>query len=251
MKDYQKEAVAGLYRLATKCRLCDGEKLINYLDLGFTAPADQFRTKAELVLPEISYPLRVNVCEDCGFSQLSHVVNPSVLYQFDYPYESSTTKTGKLHWDEFAGKVIERLGLPVGGKVVDVGSNDGTLLQSFKDRGSAVMGVDPAANIVAIANRNGILTICDFWNLSAADKVIAQIGRVDVIVGTNVFAHVDDLHAFMEATVKALNETGVFIFESPHIKNLINNLEYDTIYHEHLSYLSLKPLIKFYAKFGL
>lgn len=251
MIDVQKIAIDSLYRVSNNCRLCDGSNLVKYLDLGFTPPADQFRSIAELDIPEIHYPLRVNICTDCGLSQLSHVVNPSVLYQFDYPYESSTTKTGKMHWDEFAEKVVQRLQLISGSKVVDVGSNDGTLLQSFKDAGMSVFGVDPAPNIVRIANDRGVETICDFWGVSAARKVVEKIGKVDVIVGTNVFAHVDDLKVFMQSVVETLNDNGVFIFESPHINNLINNLEYDTIYHEHLSYLSLKPLLNFFNKYSM
>ncbi|MBI4138630.1 class I SAM-dependent methyltransferase [Candidatus Uhrbacteria bacterium] len=231
--------------------MCDGRDLVTYLDLGFTAPADQFRKPEELDLPEISYPLRVNLCRSCGLSQLSHVVDPRVLYQFDYPYESSITKTGLAHWNEFAEKVIARLALPANALVVDAGSNDGTLLFCFKERGMRVMGVDPAPNIVEIANQRGIETICAFFGDAAADDVKQRAGAAEVITGTNVYAHVDDLAGFMTAAARLLTDTGVFIFESPQFRHLVSNLEYDTIYHEHLSYLSLKPVAAFVKRFGL
>lgn len=250
-KDIQTENTKDFYRLVTRCRMCDGENLAQYLDLGFSPPADQFRKKEELEYPEVRYPLKVLLCKDCGLSQLSHVVNQKILYQFDYPYESSTTKTGKIHWNNFAEKVKERLDLKVGDVVLDIGSNVGTLLESFRNVGADVIGVDPAPNIVKIANENGIKTICDFFGMSSVSKVLKEKGKAKVIVGTNVFAHIDDLNEVMEAAKEILTEDGVFIFESPYFKHLVKHLEYDTIYHEHLSYLSVKPLISFFAKFQM
>jgi SAM-dependent methyltransferase len=250
-KDIQVENTMNFYRIADKCRMCNSGELYEYLDLGFTPPADQFRKKEELKYPEIQYPLKVNVCKKCGLSQLSHVVNPKILYQFDYPYESSTTKTGKIHWNDFAEKVVNRLNLKKDDLVVDVGSNVGTLLESFKSFGMKVFGVDPAPNIAKIANDNGIETICDFFGLDSVKKILKKNKQASVVVGTNVFAHIDDLNKVMLASKKLLKKTGVFIFESPYFKHLIENLEYDTIYHEHLSYLSITPLIPFFAKFGM
>jgi SAM-dependent methyltransferase len=250
-QDIQVEETKGFYRIVDACRLCKSSDLKEYLDLGLTPPADQFRKKEELSYPEISYPLRVLLCNQCGLSQLSHVVDPRILYQFDYPYESSTTKTGKLHWDDFAAKVVKRLGLKKDSVVVDIGSNVGTLLSSFKELGMKVHGVDPAPNIAKIANESGIDTLCDFFGESSVEPILQKTGKVDVIVGTNVFAHIDDLHEVLRAIGGLLNESGVFIFESPYIKHLISNLEYDTIYHEHLSYLSIKPLVPFFASFGM
>jgi len=231
--------------------MCASTNLVEYLDLGNHPPSDQFRTEEELTLPEVRYPLRVLLCQNCGLSQLSHVVDPRVLYQHDYPYESSMTKTGKLHWDGFAESVIKRLALPEGALVVDIGSNVGTLLDSFKAQGMKVAGIDPAPNIVEKANAAGIPTVCDFYGSVAANKVKAQHGSAAVIVGTNVFAHIDDLDAVMEANKELLAADGVFAFESPHFGPLVEHLEYDTIYHEHLSYLSLKPVVAFAKRHGL
>lgn len=233
------------------CRMCRSDALHQFLDLGFTPPADQFRRKDQLREPDVYYPLQVEVCDDCGLVQLSHTVSPEVLYRNDYPYESSTTKTGHLHWAGFAKSVVERFGLGSKDLVVDIGSNVGVLLSAFKDNGVRVQGVDPAANIVMLAHERGIDTICDFFNSESVASIIDMKGRASVITGTNVFAHIDDLHGFMHCIKDLLDDKGVFIFEAPYFVNLLKFNEYDTIYHEHISYLSVKPLLPFFAHFGM
>jgi SAM-dependent methyltransferase len=233
------------------CRTCKGGNLYQFLDLGFTPPADQFRRKDQLKEPVVYYPLEVYMCEDCGLAQLSYVVSPEVLYRNDYPYESSTTMTGRKHWSEFAMWVTKHLGLGANDLVVDIGSNVGTLLEAFASQGVRVQGVDPAANIVRIAEKRGIETICEFFNMDTARKIVDEKGKAAVITATNVFAHVDNLDSFVKTVDFLLKESGVFILEVPYFANLIKNLEYDTIYHEHLSYLSVKPLIHFFKKFGM
>lgn len=162
------------------------------------------------------------------------------------------TKTGQSHWNTFANSVVEDLKLKKGHVVVDVGSNVGTLLNSFKALGMETIGVDPAPNIVEIAKKeHGIKTICDFFGMRSAKKVKKLVGSASLVVGANVFAHIDDLDDVMRAVTFLLKKDGVFIFESPYFKHLVESLEYDTIYHEHLSYLSVKPLIPFFKKFGL
>jgi SAM-dependent methyltransferase len=191
------------------------------------------------------------VCDDCGLVQLNYVVPPEILYCNDYPYESSTTSAGRRHWGEFAETTKNMLVLGASDLVIDIGSNVGVLLQMFKDRGTRVLGVDPAANIAAIANRNGVETIPAFFNEAVAARILSTHGPASVITGTNVFAHIDDLHGLMRAADLLLNERGVFVVEAPYLIELLQNFEYDTIYHEHLSYLSLKPLQRFFATFGM
>lgn len=229
------------------CRMCQGINLYKFLDLGFTPPADQFRRFDQLKEPETYYPLEVCVCDNCGLVQLDYVVSPEVLYRNDYPYESSTTKTGHIHWESFAKDVVGKYGLGKQDLVVDIGSNVGVLLEAFKNNGVTVQGVDPAANIVMLAQKRGIDTICDFFNAESVDKILEEKGAASVITGTNVFAHIDDLYLLMANIKRLLKKKGVFIFEAPYFVNLIKKLEYDTIYHEHLSYLSVKPLISFFA----
>jgi SAM-dependent methyltransferase len=233
------------------CRMCGSTNLYKFLDLGFTPPADQFRRKDQLKEPDIYYPLDVHVCDDCGLVQLGHVVSPEVLYRNDYPYESSTTKTGHKHWSSFSKSVVDKFHLTGEDLVVDIGSNVGVLLGEFKKNGTRIQGVDPAANIVLLAHERGIDTICDFFNSDTAEKIVGGKGRASVVTATNVFAHVDDLDSFMNSIKKLLNDKGIFIFEAPYFGNLLNANEYDTIYHEHLSYLSVKPLQPFFAKFDL
>ena len=197
------------------CRLCTSINLKKFLDLGFTPPADGFLRREQLQEPETWYPLEVMVCEACGCIQLSHVVSPEVLYRHDYPYESSITRSGQLHWSEFATTVTRRLGLGGSDLVIDIGSNVGVLLGAFRDNGTRILGVDPASNIVRIAEQRGIETLNEFLGIDLASQIVAEKGHASVITGTNVFAHVNDLHSFMRAVDLILNERGVFIFEAP------------------------------------
>ena len=229
--------------MKTHCRICGSSNLFTFLDLGFTPPADQFLRENQLTEPETSYPLKVMMCRVCGLAQLSHIVHCEILYRRDYPYESSITKSGQTHWDEFAKTVCATYELTKKDLVVDVGSNVGVLLSSFKNNGVAVLGVDPASNIVRIAEKRGIETIDDFLDSTVAKKIVNLKGKAKVITATNVFAHVDDLHSFIKAVKLLLDEKGIFIVEAPYFRNLLKYLEYDTIYHEHLSYLLLKPIM--------
>ncbi len=232
------------------CRMCQSRDLHQYLDLGFTPLADHFPRTDQLKGPEIYYPLEVFLCNTCGLSQLSVVVSPEELYRRDYPYESSITKTGARHWRDFARTVVERFGFSGEDLVVDVGSNVGVLLEAFTNEGMQVQGIDPAANIVMIAQERGIDTICDFFNRESVDRIVSTRGRASVVTATNVLAHIDNLYEFVENLDLLLADRGVFIFEAPYLVNLVNQLQYDTIYHEHLSYFSVRPLVDFFERFS-
>lgn len=235
-----------------KCRTCDSLKLYRFLDLGHHPHSDQFRKKEQVNTPVIFYPLNVVICEDCGFVQLDYVVDPTILYQDNYPYESSVTETGKKHYHSFAKSVVGDFKFGAEDLAVDIGSNVGVLLEGFKLMGLKINGVDPAPNICEIAEKRGIPTINDFFGRNAAEKIIASKGKASVVTGTNVFAHVDDLNSLVEAVKLLLHEKkGIFVIESPHLLHLIEKLEYDTIYHEHLSYISIEPLIPFFGKHGM
>ena len=235
-----------------KCRVCDSGRLTRFLDLGNHPPSDQFRGEKQLNDPVTFYPLIVHICEDCGFCQLGYVVPPEILYQDNYPYESSTTEAGKRHFHDFAESVVNDYRFGKGDLAVDIGSNVGVLLEGFKLLGLDIRGVDPAPNICEIAERRGIPTINDFFGKAAAEAILAGHGPASVITGTNVFAHVDNLNAFMDSIKMLLHPAkGIFVIEAPHLLHLITSLEYDTIYHEHLSYISIEPLAPFFAKFGM
>ena len=228
------------------CRMCGKTNLYKFLDLGATPPADDFRRAEQLQEPETYFPLQVFMCADCGLAQLGHVVPPEVLYRQDYPYEASTTAAGRAHWTRMAQEIVGRLRLDPGKLVVDIGSNVGVLLGAFRDAGMRVRGVDPAPNIAEIARSHGIDTICAFFGVDAAAQILKEDGPASAITGTNVFAHVDDLRAFMRGIDLLLSPDGALIIEAPYLANLIAYTEYDTIYHEHLSYLSVRPLVSFF-----
>ncbi len=238
--------------ILNKCRLCSSKKLFKFLDLGLHPPSDQFKKKTELDSPTTYYPLKVYSCYSCGFKQLNYVVEPEILYQENYPYESSITKAGKKHWFEFAESVTKEYKLKNNDLVVDIGSNTGVLLSGFKKNKLRIVGIDPAPNICKIARRRGVPTINSFFNKKAVNKVLRNFGEAKVITGTNVFAHINNLNDFMNNIKRLIHKNeGIFVIEVPHFLHLVKSLEYDTIYHEHLSYITLIPLVKFFKKFNL
>lgn len=220
----------------TNCRLCKSKDLVMFLDLGFHPHSDNFRKDPNL--PETHYPLRLVQCQGCQFVQLDYTVSPDVLYDDDYLYESSITKTADKHWAQFVDSVMQ---IVPSGKVLDIGSNDGTLLQKFRDKGFDVLGIDPCKQITDIANERGIPTICGLFPYSLWKKE----EKFDLITGSNVFAHIDDLDGVIKQVKFLLKEKGVFVFESPYLGDFIRENQADTMYHQHLSYLAVAPLVKF------
>ncbi|UPT73397.1 MAG: hypothetical protein M0D55_16195 [Elusimicrobiota bacterium] len=159
------------------CRMCRSENLYQFLDLGFMPPADEFLRQEQLRYPRAYYPLDVWMCRDCGLSQLGYVVSPEILYRHDYPYEASTTRTGREHFAKFAGEAVKRFGLGGSDLVIDVGSNVGVLLSNFKANGTRILGIDPAANIVRIAEKNGVPTLNELFSADLAAKVRANTAK--------------------------------------------------------------------------
>jgi hypothetical protein len=234
------------------CRLCKSESLFSFLDLGYHPPSDEFKEKNLLNQPTVYFPLKVNSCNKCGFKQLSYVVDPSYLYQNNYPYESSLTRAGESHYHEFARSIIKRFKLNKKNMVIDIGSNTGVLLEGFKKYKLKVLGVDPAKNICNIANSRGIETHNSFFDKHFIKFFKKKKIKAKIITGTNVFAHIDDLDDFFKNIIKIIDKKkGVLILESPHFLHLVKDLEYDTIYHEHLSYILIKPLVSFLKKYNL
>ena len=233
----------------TDCRICKSVELINYLDLGYIPVADHFTQEANL---ELKFELGINFCQSCGWSQLTNLLDPTFLYQIDYPYDSRVTMTGRAHWKELASSIQARYHFQAGENCLDVGSNTGALLTEFKEIGFSVLGVDPSQVACDEASKFGIDTVCSFFEELDLDT-LALMGheRFSIITATNSFGHVDNLHAWVETASKLLNSTGVLVIEVPHVLELINNYEFDTIYHEHLSYCSVSPLINLFLAHGL
>ncbi len=234
----------------TTCRMCDSTDLVEILRLEPTPPGDHYVTAENLAKPQPVYPMMVVMCSRCGLAQLSEVVDPEILYR-DYIYNTSVSLGLIKHFDDYAADVIDRTGLPQHSLVVDVGSNDGTLLGAFKTRGMRVFGVDPARDIAQKATAAGLETIDDFFSPSLARDVRRDHGAAALITANNVFANVDDLHGFVEGVLTLLAPDGTFVFETGYFPDLVRRRIIDNIYQEHLSYYSVKPLQQFFARRGM
>jgi C-methyltransferase C-terminal domain/Putative zinc binding domain/Methyltransferase domain len=211
--------------------------------------ANSFIRPDELEKPEPRYPLELARCTACGHVQLSVTVPPEIMFR-NYLYVSGTSDTIPAHFAAYAKDVAERF-VPKGGLVVEIGSNDGTLLRAF-DRGTVrVLGVEPARNIAAMANAAGIPTLDEFFSEAIASEIAAKHGRAAAIIGNNVVAHIDDLHGLMNGVTNLLDERGVFVAEFPYLVDLLEKTAYDTIYHEHLSYFSVGSVDDLASRHGL
>lgn len=234
----------------TTCRVCGSEKLHKFLSLGATPLANSFLRKDQLDNPEDLYPLDVYFCSNCYLVQLLDVVSPEVLFT-EYAYVTGASKPMQAHFTGFAEDVIENFKISKDSLVVDIGSNDGTLLHCFSNFCLRMLGIEPASNIARLAEANGIPTVNDFFNEDCAMNVYKEYGSADIITATNVFAHADNLESILRGVNHLLSDNGVFIIEVPYLLNLLNNMEFDTIYHEHLSYFAVHPLVYLFRKFGM
>jgi hypothetical protein len=224
-----------------RCQICASTNLQFVLDMGFSAPCDSLLTREQLSQPETTFPLRMYRCRDCGLVQIDHVVDPRHLFHREYPYRSGITETLRTNLHATAVRVVERCGVPKGSLAVDIGSNDGTVLQGFKNVGLNVLGVEPT-NIANIAVANGIPTLQEFFSQSVAKQIIAERGQAAVVTAANVFAHVNQLSGLLNGVRELLTDDGVFVTESHYMVDILETLQYDSIYHEHLRFYLLKPL---------
>jgi len=229
----------------TTCRLCHSRNLELVLSLTPTPPANAFITVADLNKNEERFPLDVFFCRDCAHVQLLDVVDPSILFKY-YVYVSGTSPVFVNHFKNYAAEMIQQFELSKEAFVVEIGSNDGTLLRFFKEAGMGVLGIDPAEAIARSATRNGIETLATFFTSKLAETVKAQDGQADLIVANNVFAHADDLHDIVKGIRTLLKPQGVFVFEVSYLVDVYEKTLFDTIYHEHVCYHSVKPLRSFF-----
>lgn len=233
------------------CRLCHSRELKTFLDFGMQPHSDGFLRSDMLTSKEPFYPLAVDLCTQCGQVQINYIVKPELLYGSDYLYDSTITATGREHFLSMAKDIVERFSIKKDGLAVDIGSNVGLLLSGFREQGLRVQGVDPTPKMTAVAIAQGIETIVECFSPEVARRIALEKGKASVITGTNVVAHIDDLDAFMEGVDILLDEKGVLVIEAPYLSDLIEHTEYDTIYHQHLSYFAVTPLSKFFKKFGM
>lgn len=194
------------------------------------------------------FPLEIYFCSDCKLVQQLYLIDPEVLYK-EYFYLSSATQTAVNHFRQYAKDMNEYL--PKGSFIVEMGSNDGVLLAPLKESGFEVLGVEPAGNISAIAAQKGLETINDFFNSRTAQSIKEKHGQADAILANNVFAHIDDVDEIIRSIKILLKSSGIFVFEVHYLLDLIEKLQYDTIYHEHFSYYSVTALINYFKKFDM
>lgn len=235
------------------CRDCGSEKLTLFLDLSDQPPANAFLTKESLDAgTEVFYPLKAYVCEDCQLVQLLDIVDVDTLFQ-DYVYlTGGAGPTTPKHFTEYAASMVERFHLTSSSFVVELGSNDGLLLRAFQQLGlQNVLGVDPAKNVAAMANEKGTPTIAEPWGKEVASEIARTHHKADMIIANNVVAHIDDHRGLVDAVKILLAPDGAFVFEAPYLVDMFENLSFDTIYHEHLSCLSVRPLQRMFEKSGL
>lgn len=232
------------------CRICKNKDLIKVLSLGKTPPANSFLPKEKLEEDEGYFPLALNICPLCRQLQLSHVVHPDLLFR-NYVYVSSTSPVFVKHFEDYAKSVWNNLKLKKNDLVIDIGSNDGILLKPFKDLGSKVLGVDPAVKIAREATKKGIETLPEYFNEAVAQQIVKKYGQAKVVTANNVFAHINDIDEVIRGVKKVLDDDGIFVTESPYLVVFLQNNLFDTVYHEHLSYYSVKPLTVFFKRHGM
>lgn len=232
-----------------KCRHCDNGSFIPFADLQNCPPSNSMLTEETLHRPEVYYPLVVEVCDRCFLAQVDEHKKASEIFDGDYTYFSSFSRSWLDHCERFAAVAVRRFALGPQSQVVEVASNDGCLLQYFRAVGVPVLGVEPTANTAEAAIAKGIPTIVDFFGEALARERLA--GKADLICGNNVFAHVPDINDFTAGLKAALAPRGVISLEFPHLLRLIQETQFDTIYHEHFSYLSLGSTISIFEAQGL
>ena len=234
-----------------ECRLCQSTDLQNVITLASTPAGNNFLSEEEISQDiEPIFPLEVNFCNDCFHLQLGHVVDPDHLFK-NYHFVSGTSHVNVQHFDNYAENIISLYEIEKDSFVLDIGSNDGTNLSAFKERGMRVLGVDPAENVAKIANENGIETIPDYFSDMLAKKIRDEHGVPNLITSHNVLAHVDDFRGVMKSIRSLMDENSIFIFEVGYFLDVFENLWFDTIYHEHLDYHTVSPLDKFFKDIGM
>jgi hypothetical protein len=240
------------YRLRSQCRGCgrSAETLDRFLELGDQPLANAFPRDPSAFAAEARFPLDVCFCDTCKLVQTLDVVDPEVLFR-DYIYVTGTSETIAAHNDAYARAVVTTLGLGPKDLVVEVASNDGSLLSRFAAHGVRTLGIEPARNIAEIARRAGVETIAEFFDGERGRAVRRDRGPAAVVIGNNVLAHVDDPVDFLSGAAALAGDEGWAIFEFPSLEELLDRLEYDTIYHEHLSYFSITAVANLFARAGL
>jgi len=231
----------------SKCRLCNSNLSEPVIKFPATPLANEFLTTKE---SQDLFPLEVCACNNCGHYQLNECVDPDRLFRH-YVFVAGTSAVNVEHFKQYAQSMVDKFELKPGNRVLDIASNDGTLLQHFKDLGMKVLGIDPAKNIAEIANNNNIPTIARFFTEEESYNILKRHGKFDLITANNVFAHVPDMIGFAKGVKNLLSDEGIFSFEVSYFGDVCDHVLFDTIYHEHTSYHTVTPLVSFFKSVGL
>lgn len=234
-----------------KCRHCNAPLDLALIDLGSAPPSNAYLTALTMRRPEKWFPLKVLVCRTCWLVQAEMYSRAAELFNDEYAYFSSFSTAWLEHAHRYATQMKERLGLGPGSHVVEIASNDGYLLQFFQGMGIPCLGIEPTASTAAAARQKGIETIERFFDLDLASGLLEQGKSADLMAANNVLAHVPDINDFVQAFARLLKPQGVATFEFPHLMQLIEQKQFDTIYHEHFSYLSFSTVVQIFQENGL
>jgi 2-polyprenyl-3-methyl-5-hydroxy-6-metoxy-1,4-benzoquinol methylase len=222
-----------------KCRFCNNTLTNEFVDLGFSPPSNAYLKAANLNEPETFFPLRIMVCEKCFLVQIDEFAKHDDIFNADYAYFSSFSTSWLAHAKAYTQMMVKRFGFNAQSQVIEIASNDGYLLQYFKEQGVPVLGIEPTANTAAAAKEKGIESVVDFFGVRLATALVQKGTKADLLLGNNVLAHVPDINDFVAGLTILLKPDGVITFEFPHLLQLIDKNQFDTIYHEHFCYLSL------------
>jgi SAM-dependent methyltransferase len=235
---------------SVRCIVCGLQTVERFLHLGDTALANKFLTRDELTIPEPTFPLTVGFCHTCGHVQLTERVPPVAMFQ-DYLYVSSASDTLKDHLYDLSDTLVQRYSLGADDLVIDIGCNDGTLLSGFARHGVKTLGVDPAENLAALAGSRGTERYVGFFNSASSEEIIRRWGQASLITATNTFPHIPELRDFVAGIKKVLEPGGVFVIEAHYLVDMLEQAAFDTIYHEHVSYWALGPMVHLFAQEGM
>lgn len=233
------------------CRHCSEPLSRKFLDLGFQPPSNAYLSKKDLSRPEVTFPLRLNVCEMCWLVQTEDYTSADEVFTSDYAYFSSTSKGWLAHAKNYSVSMIERFGLGPNSQVIEVASNDGYLLKNFVLANIPCLGIEPTESTAAAAEEMGVPTLKRFFGEELAQELIRQGTTADLVIGNNVYAHVPDINDFTKGLERVLATEGVVTLEFPHLMRLVEFCQFDTVYHEHFSYLSLVTVTRIFESAGL
>jgi hypothetical protein len=236
--------------MAINCKFCNKEINFKFFDYGDIPLVNSLLKSEEDFKEEKKYPLDLYYCENCGLVQIGTTIDPSKLFE-EYLYFSSTSKAFVSHGEKLVENIKTRFNLDQNSFIVEIASNDGCILEFFKKANIPHLGVEPAKNIAKVANENGINTENKFFDLETGEFIKNKYGAADIIYGLNVFAHIPKIHGFIEGLKRLIKQKGIIIFECPYLVDFITKNEFDTVYHEHVSYLSLRAVKNLFSNFGM